>query len=190
MGWQRECHGCRDRGIDCGPHHTTTPSPSSNASIKVVLLLPIREAELPRLCCLVLHLHWYSSPTGVPPFPYVVMPQFQPSTSSSHSTACPSSRRGTAKPLGTLASLQLLVLSWLPLTTPSLPPPSPLVTARICVLFSRLFLAVERSFFPPAFTALCPLSRGLFPAPLLHSSLLPLSPIRKRGARWEGSCKP
>lgn len=126
MGWQRECHGCRDRGIDCGPHHTTTPSPSSNASIKVVLLLPIREAELPRLCCLVLHLHWYSSPTGVPPpSPYVVMPQFQPSTSSSHSTACPSSRRGTAKPLGTLASLQLLVLSWLPLTTPSLRPPPP-----------------------------------------------------------------
>lgn len=143
---------------------------------------------------------WYSTFTGTPPplaspppSPYVVMPQFQPSTSSSHSTACPSSRRGTAKPLGTLASLQLLVLSWLPLTTPSLrppPPPSPLVTARICVLFSRLFLAVERSFFPPAFTALCPLSRGLFPAPLLHSSLLPLSPIRKRGALWEGACKP
>lgn len=139
---------------------------------------------------------WYSTFTGTPP-PLAPPP---PPTLSCHSSNL--RLPAVIAPLAPVAdavlqspsALLLLSSFWyflgFPLQRRRFTPPSPLVTARICVLFSRLFLAVERSFFPPAFTALCPLSRGLFPAPLLHSSLLPLSPIRKRGARWEGACKP
>lgn len=178
MGWQRECHGCRDRGIDCGPHHTTTPSPSSNASIKVVLLLPIREAELPRLCCLVLHLHWYSTPIGgTPPPLYTVMPQTDLRLAAVIVLLAPVADAVLQSPLAIL----LLSSFWYFLSRPFLyrrrftPPPLPWSLLGSCLVLP-IILCGRRSLFFPAFTVLClsrdvssrysiPLSFGCSPSP-------------------------